>query len=125
MFFPGTPQPEFPGAAESDVGLEAELLVWEQVEIRGELSQQLEHDPQFHPGERGAEAEVDAVTEGDVPRGALSGHVEDVRVVEPGWVAVRGAQCQQQLGSGGDVDFADAHRAGGHPALGEHAGVEP
>ena len=83
MFFSGAPQPELPRTAEGDVGLEAELLVREQVEIRGELGQQLEHDPQFHPGKRGAEAEVDAVTEGEVPRAPLCGHVEDVRVIEP------------------------------------------
>ena len=55
---------------------------------RGAAHERLERDPRFEPGERRPQAEVNPTTECDVcvarPR-----HVQQCRVTEAGWIAVR------------------------------------
>ena len=47
------------------------------------LGEQLQHDAELYPGERRAEAEVDALAERQVPRGVGAVDVEGVRIGEP------------------------------------------
>jgi hypothetical protein len=45
--------------------------------------QELEHDPDFHPGQRRAEAVVDALSEGQMGARVAAVDVERLRFAEP------------------------------------------
>ena len=117
--------PQLAGAAEADVGREGEVRSSRQAESGGLGGQELEHDPDFHPGQRRAEAVVDALSEGKMGARVAAVDVERLGFTELARVAAGRAEQQQDLGARGYLHLADRRRAGGDPAPGDHAGVVP
>src|SRR5947209_7551217 len=71
----------------------------------------------LEPGQRRAEAVVDAAAEREVLRGAVAAEVEDVRGLAPlRGIAVGGPEAGEDEGAGGDRPVPDLHVAQGDPA---------
>src|SRR4051794_18832092 len=100
----------FPAADRRGAGLPGVLPV--DVPLGEALQHLVECDPSFESRQRGAEAEVDAVPEGEVMVD-LAVDVEGVAVVEPAVIAVRGAVEEQDGAAGGD-GLAVVLDVGGH-----------
>src|SRR5215213_11172940 len=81
--------PQLLRAAERHIRVELESLVGRgELEVGQPLREQLECDAGLQPGERRAEAEVDAVAESYVLVRVLAADVERIRVLEDAVVAV-------------------------------------
>ena len=86
-------------------------------QARVTAEQGLEGDPGFEPGQRRAEAVMDAVAEPEV-RPVAAADVEDVGGREPARIAVGRAQAHQHLLVRGDLHAVEGHRLGRHPERG-------
>ena len=83
-------------------------------QLREASQQRPEGEVPLQPGERGAEAVVDAVSEGEVT-GARTVDVEHLGIVVHALVVVRGRQADDDLGAGGDRHPAQFDRLDGVP----------
>ena len=78
-----------------------------ETEVGEPFEQHLQGDPTLRAGQRGTDAEVLAVTEGEVAHAAGPDGLDGVRPFEPVVVAVAGRVHQQQVVTGADRHPAD------------------
>ena len=110
--------------AERDVRVEAELLVLHQREPREPARQLGERQLRLELSEARAQAEVDALAEGQVAAGVGAVEVEGVGLGEDRGVAARGGQPEEELGARGQLDAAHARGLRRHPPPHADRGVE-